>query len=637
MKLVRKKSITFRVFILLVLALGASALPVSLISLDAYSKYKQTQTEYYGSKLLGAIASVAHIACLDASEKTDDAELESIAKSIENYSNLIAETSDSYRRNSRGKLLLSKDTIMSLCTAKDRNSLINEICSYVALMSEMYSDGFIETHVLTEACADIMPRIYAGYFEMDRILGRWAQSNKNTAELSYVSANLRDDSRDLVNTLKRVSVNSNYSNYSRMFGGLNQFNVSAEELDSLVAALWKDEPLDVSRIKYSLGISERISAEIWSASSQVLGDLLELRMLNIKNDMIMYGSIYCGSVLLCFLVWIFFIWVMSRSFKNTENVLKLSIGGLLSEASEMCEGNSIGCSDEISRIDESLNALLKNFSRTLNDVRALASASDNIEIASDSFSKRQKPHYESMEAAILQLQSNNSTESSRFEALEGRISEFRANVVRVADELIAQSNDVSSKVLQVVAERDYAKSYSDNIRDAQNAVEKLDGIAQNYSDIAERANLLAMNLSMETERAGLKGTGIAALAEEIRALSVRTSVSVLDIEAVKSSIDTLFGAGLDNAEKFIEASEARRMFSEGLRANLKSLAERLVKIVAISEKEKSDSAREDITFALVSLRKNMEGLNSILAEFSQSVKTSISEFARVVGAMSNYK
>lgn len=62
MKLVRKKSITFRVFILLVLALGASALPVSLISLDAYSKYKQTQTEYYGSKLLGAIASVAHIA-----------------------------------------------------------------------------------------------------------------------------------------------------------------------------------------------------------------------------------------------------------------------------------------------------------------------------------------------------------------------------------------------------------------------------------------------------------------------------------------------------------------------------------------------------------------------------------------------
>ena len=147
----------------------------------------------------------------------------------------------------------------------------------------------------------------------------------------------------------------------------------------------------------------------------------------------------------------------------------------------------------------------------------------------------------------------------------------------------------------------------------------------------------AMNLSMETERAGLKGTGIAALAEEIRALSVRTSVSVLDIEAVKSSIDTLFGAGLDNAEKFIEASEARRMFSEGLRANLKSLAERLVKIVAISEKEKSDSAREDITFALVSLRKNMEGLNSILAEFSQSVKTSISEFARVVGAMSNYK
>ena len=79
------------------------------------------------------------------------------------------------------------------------------------------------------------------------------------------------------------------------------------------------------------------------------------------------------------------------------------------------------------------------------------------------------------------------------------------------------------------------------------------------------------------------------------------------------------------------------MFSEGLRANLKSLAERLVKIVAISEKEKSDNAREDITFALVSLRKNMEGLNSILAEFSQSVKTSISEFARVVGAMSNYK
>ena len=622
---------------MLVIALGVSALPAFLISFDAYSKYRQTQTEYYGSKLLGSVASVTHIASLGDSEKNDNSELESAVKSIEKYSNLISATSDSYKKNARGKLLLSKDAVMSLCTARDRNSLICEICSYVAIMSGMYSDGFVETHMLAEACSDIMPRIYAGYFEMGRILDGWSEKNKNVAELSYVAANLRDDSRDLVNTLKRVSVNSNYSNYSRVFGGLNQFNVSAEELDSLISAVWKDEPIDVARIKYSLGVSERISAEIWTASTQVLGDLLELRMLNIRDEIAKYGFIYGGSVLLCLVVWIFAVGIMGKSFKNTGNVLKLALGGLLSEASETCENNSFGCNDEISSLDESLNALLKNFSRTLNDVRALASASDNIEIASDSFSKRQRPHYESMEGAILQLQSNNSAETARFEALEGRVSEFKANVTRVADDLAAQSNEVASRILQIASESDYAKSYSENIKEAQIAAEKLDGVAQNYSDIAERANLLAMNLSMETERAGLKGTGISALVEEIRALSLRTSVSVLDIEAVRDSIDARFNAGLENAEKFMEASEARRMFSENLRSNLKMLSDRLADIVSSSEKDKGESAREDITFALVSLRKNMEGLNSILAEFSLAVKNSIAEFARVIGTMSNYK
>ena len=70
--------------------------------------------------------------------------------------------------------------------------------------------------------------------------------------------------------------------------------------------------------------------------------------------------------------------------------------------------------------------------------------------------------------------------------------------------------------------------------------------------ISEQTNLLALNASIESARAGEHGRGFAVVAEEIRKLSEQTKSSIIGIEEIITEVST----GIEKTHEFVKTSES---------------------------------------------------------------------------------
>ena len=244
----------------------------------------------------------------------------------------------------------------------------------------------------------------------------------------------------------------------------------------------------------------------------------------------------------------------------------------------------------------------------------LSTASDQLLSASDEVARRSQQQSESassMAAAVEEMTvsisqvAENAREAHSISVQAGDLSGTGALVIQNA---ASEMNKISEAVLSSSAIIENLGRQSDQIT----------SIVKTIREIADQTNLLALNAAIEAARAGEQGRGFAVVADEVRKLAERTSLSTSEItgmvETIQKGTRDAVGsmhAGVKQAGKGVElAGQAGTSITE-----IREGALRVMQVV----NNISDSIREQ-GVASNDIAKSIENIAQMSEESASAVR-----------------
>ncbi len=191
---------------------------------------------------------------------------------------------------------------------------------------------------------------------------------------------------------------------------------------------------------------------------------------------------------------------------------------------EAREAHSVRVTEILESFDHKVRAMLENFDRVSNDMKAGA-----IKLTSTA-------EHTNSQIGVILSKSEIATENNQ-------------SVASAAGQLSASVEEIGQQVTRSTQAAEEAMDQTgvanDRVNGLSTSAQKIGKIVAIIEDIADQTNLLALNATIEAARAGESGKGFAVVANEVKSLAEQTGKATEEISGQIADIQSATDAAVD--------------------------------------------------------------------------------------------
>ena len=289
---------------------------------------------------------------------------------------------------------------------------------------------------------------------------------------------------------------------------------------------------------------------------------------------------------------------------------------------EVSSGN-LGIVARISQRDE-LGTMADSINQTISKLHEMISgvkfAADNLVTSSSGLSR---------EAGSVAKRADLQTDrvmqvSSAMEEMSVSVTEISTGAQEVAAastqaEVIAKQGCENMVKSQAATQKtvETVETSSAIIAQLSQTIGKISEIAKVIKDIADQTNLLALNAAIEAARAGEQGRGFAVVADEVRKLAERTTLSTSDITSMVETIYNQTGSSVQAMGEVKQEVELSAGYSTSTNNTLNQIAGAAIHVTGLANQ--IASATKEQSSASEEIASNMEAISNLTEENTISI------------------